>query len=417
MILPTIADLPTAKRRSIPMVLHHDACAVEKRQRRLLGRTALVPRVDLERFRFHAVIDWIEFRVCIGRNTQVQHVQNVLRRNLDRNSHIVAESKGPGDVFSVCTIKVQEPESLALINVIYEDIAETFGEAAESRITGIEVSIDAYSTKASYTDRISLLGALQRTLWCQRDIWSKPDSRPRMIFGGGKHEVVKLSPGPEMDGAGVSRSVPEGHRVPAVDGTMYLGAVHDPVMIRVMDKVIDRQHPSGTSLMLAEDRKRARVEVTLKGDELWALGLTSVRSLDGFRLATLQKRYFQFRLPTFSVRTTVAKAADALHNTKQEWRARTYLQAGVTGLFTMDAATDAQRSKMARGMRKTFRSLNLLQRRSWGGRRLEPPFVSWEQMNRKVHLALRDLEKRERTAWKKRSSPRNEGKGKQKKTA
>jgi hypothetical protein len=182
---------------------------------------------------------------------------------------------------------------------------------------------------------------------------------------------------------------------------MLLGAKDDDVMIRVMDKVMDRQRPDGTRVDLADNQKRVRIEVTVKGAELSALGITNIASLRKLKLITFQKRYFQFRLPTFSCRANPKTGADALSNMKEEWRARTYLRSGLTGLMAMDAATEAVRAKMRESVQKTLRSMNLSHERTWTERRLAAPFSSWKLLNRKVHLAFRDMEKREATAWKK----------------
>lgn len=80
---------------------------------------------------------------------------------------------------------------------------------------------------------------------------------------------------------------------------------------------------------------------------------------------------------------------------------QTYLRAGVTGLITMDMATASRQAKLKKGVWQTLRRLNLHQGRTWAGKRLTPPFVSWEAMNRTMHLALENLQKRENTAWRK----------------
>ena len=322
----------------------------------------------------------------------------MLRRFLDRDSHIAAEDKGPGDVFSTCTIKIQEPASLAQIAAIHKALVSSFGEAAGSRVTGIEVSIDATPKDPSDAARALLLGAMQRTIWTTRDIWSDRMSRPRTAFGRGDRQTITLSPAPEEDDTGLSRSVPDNHTIPAIDGTMYLGAKGDDVMIRLMDKVVDRQRPDGTRDVLADDRKRVRVEVTLKGKELEKVGITDITSLDRLNLTKFQKRYFQFMLPTFSRRGKPVTGVDALRNTQQEWRARTYLRSGVTGLMAMDAVSARHRKAMTPGMQKVLRRMNLTTARTWAGKRLAPPVISWAAMNRKVNVALRDLMKREKTA-------------------
>lgn len=409
MKLPTTAFLPTAKTPTIPLVLDHDVVALSKVQRRLSGRIALAPKIDLDSYRFRTLVDWIEFRIHLGRPSQTQHVQAVLRKFLARDSHIMPEDKGPGDVFAICTIKIQEPASLALVTKIHQSLVNTFGEATGSRVTGIEVSIDAFPRQPSDAARALLLGAMQRTIWTGRDIWSNPDSRPRMVFGRGKKSNYKLSPEPEKkelvkpqhnEPELLTRAVPFHHNIPAIDGTMYLGARADAIMIRIMDKVIDGQRPNGTFIVLHDDRKRVRAEVTLTGTELLALSLTDIGSLKAFRLSTLQKRYFQFRLPTFSQRLQTRTGADVAHNIKQTWRAQTYLRSGVTGLIAMDAETDRHMASLRRGALQMLRAMNLPTDKLKTKNRLAAPFYSWDSMNRKLHDAFADLEKREVTAWK-----------------
>lgn len=106
---------------------------------------------------------------------------------------------------------------------------------------------------------------------------------------------------------------------------------------------------------------------------------------------------FQFMLPTFSRRSRPATGVDILHNARQDWRARTYLRSGVTGLNTMDAASAKFRKTMKPDLRKMLRRMNRTTGRIWAGKRLAA-VVSWAAMNRKVNVALRDLMKREKTA-------------------
>ena len=148
MPIPLNAEMSFINSNAPRVVLRHRVVTLRNRQRRLRFRGALVPEVDLESYRFRAVIDWISFSVHFGRLTQVQHVQNLLRPILGRNSHIVPMDEGLGGVFSSCTIKVQEPPSLAVIAKICRALSSTFGEAAESRVTGIEASLDALPSQS-----------------------------------------------------------------------------------------------------------------------------------------------------------------------------------------------------------------------------------------------------------------------------
>lgn len=399
MNIPTISTLRSKKPTARSYRLHHELRPTDSTQRRLLDQKVLVPAINLDAYRFRAVIDWIEFRIHLGRVTQAQHVQQVLRKYLDRDSYIAPENLGEGKTFTTCSIRIQEPSSLALIATIHQDIAKTFGEAAGSRVTAIEVSVDAYPRQPSEEARATLLGALQRTIWTDRDIWSNPDSRPRMAFGRKKKQTVKLSPEPDMDGTDLSRMVPENHVVPFVDATMYLGAKDgDDVMIRIMDKVKDKQRPDGSFDALPDDRKRVRIEATLKGIALLSLGITDVPSLRRMKITSIKKRYFQFRLPTFA-QPKPTSAADVMHNTKEGWRARTFLRSGITALMAMDAASADYRQTLLPGLTKTLRARKSSVSRTSAGKRLAAAFVSWEGLNRKVDAAFQQLNKREETAW------------------
>lgn len=223
-----------------------------------------------------------------------------------------------------------------------------------------------------------------------------------MVFGRGKKETLKLSPGPEMDATIGSSSAPDNHQAPMIDATLYLGAREgDDVMIRIMDKVMDKQRPDGSFDALTGDQKRARIEVTLKGQELAELGLTDVPSVEGFEVTKIKKRYFQFRLPTFAWTQNPKRPIEALNNTREEWRARTFVNAGITGLMAMDASNTSIRKNMVPRVRATLKMMAGPHAPAGlkGSPRLAPAFSSWEKLNSKVDVAFQSLSKREKTAW------------------
>ncbi|WP_031323448.1 hypothetical protein [Rhodobacter capsulatus] len=401
MRLPTEALLLFAKKLADPLRLEHEVRVLTNTQRRLAGRVAMVPKVDLDAYRFQAVYDWIEVRFHFARPTQAQHVQRVLKQFLDRNSHIEPEDLGPGGVFTACTIKVQEPASMARITEIHAALKTSFGEASAARVTGLEISIDAYPVQPGDKDRAVLLGAMQRTIWTGRDIWSNKNSRPRAVFAKGETGVRKLLRAPTMRERDLSAVSPDAHEIPPIDATMYLGASDDDLMIRLMDKVIDTQRMDGSFTDLSEDRKRVRIEATLKGAELSAIGVTDIASLKALQASKLQKRTFQFKLPTFSARSQIRTGSDVLQNEKQRWRAKTWLRAGLVGLMAMDRASENFLETQKRDVAKAVRRIKGPRPRVFAGKRLADSFVAWEEMNRKVNVALTALEKREGTAWKK----------------
>lgn len=398
MLLPSDAQAPFLDPLLPTVRLAHTVIPAGMKQGRFANRVVLNPSIELGGYRFRAIIDWLEFEIHLGRGTQVQHVQNVLRRYLDRESFIAPMGKGPGEVFRACRIKVQEPRNFASVWAIHRALVDTFGEAAEARVTGLEVSVDAYPAVPSQSARMELLGAMQRTIWTDRDIWSNPDSRPRCAYGRGKGRTFKLSPSEDLDGTRGCRSQSEGHRMPLLDSTMYLGAKDDDVMIRLMHKVIDRQRPDGTSKVLAEEEKRVRVEVTLRGGELRALGVTDLLSLRDLKLTTMQGRYFQFRLPTFLSAHTCGSRFPAARHERETQRARAYLRAGVMSLTWMDKGIADNCFTIPPALLKTLRANNPTSGRA---RRqpIGPTLLAWSALCRKIHLALNDLQQREARAW------------------
>lgn len=405
MQLPTLCKLPTWGPSGRCLVLPHRVVATNRTQRRLKGRSVLTPDLDLSAYRFNVVFDWIEFEVHLGRTTQAQHVQSVLRRHLDRNSLITPIDPGPGATFTRCAIRIQDPLNMAFVAEIYRDLVGFYGEVEGSRVTAIEVSVDAYPRVPSDDARAQLLGAMQRTIWSGRDIWSDPDSRPRTVARRGEKAVVKLAPKPEEAGTKSCASNPHNHRSPFIDGTMYLGRQNGDFMIRVMDKVKDTQRPDGTVEHLTDERRRVRTEVTLRGGELLRLRITDVPSLRQLKVSALKKRFFQFRLPAFQVTSPVRKAREATRNFFEARRAQTYLTNGVIGLTAMDMALAECRRRdrpaQLAAQRKQLRTMGLTLRPRSRKPRLEPALVSWTEMNRRVDVAFRQLEDREETAWRK----------------
>lgn len=70
-------------------------------------------------------------------------------------------------------------------------------------------------------------------------------------------------------------------------------------MMRLMDKVIDRQdRDAGTFLALNDVEKRVRIEVTLQKSVLHGLGVKTLQDLKGFKFNKLHGDHFQFFLPT-----------------------------------------------------------------------------------------------------------------------
>lgn len=212
--------------------------------------------------------------------------------------------------------------------------------------------------------------------------------RPRFTGSRGKRGTRRtLSPRPEF------RLDTDQDTAPTIDATYYIGPKVARALWRVMDKVRDRQRPDlDFWLDLPEDQRRARLEVTLDRLELKGLGVVNLEGLLGFNFASLQKRYFQFMLPTFD--TSHAGYADRFWEKRRQQR---FLKTGVVGLQVMDEERrrllKAARPALVRRLRAKGEPLAPAPRSGIGR---NGTLVSYQDLNDRVAMALRKLLERER---------------------
>lgn len=408
MPFPTSAIL-TLRQSTTRYTLPHDLAPLTSTQARLKGRSVLTPAIDLDAYRFRAVVDWIEIECHFASVTQLRHVQTVLREYLDRNSFVKPLQAGDGQTFSRCKIKVQEPASLALVATICEALADRYGQVTAPVVKQIEMSVDAYPRDQKDATRALLLGAMQRTFWTDRDIWKNQHDRPRINADKLKQVTAKkkkrnmpyLAPKPSEKRDALSPANPQAFLAPFINSTMYVGARHAVIFHRIMDKVIDQQHQSGRFQKLTDAEKRVRIEVCLADWELEKVGITDVASLPTFRFTSLQKRFFQFKLPTFAV-TKSATARQAGMNHLEAMRAQTYLTSGILALGLFDRTMDLRRMKLWKKHAPRIAKLGRPMPKRPGDDRLAAPTISWAEMNRKVNVAFQKLDEREAIAWRQR---------------
>lgn len=387
-------QLPFRKVSRPPLQLRFAVEPVPGRQARFAGRDVLKPQIDLGNYRFAAVIDWIELVVVLDRGSQFQHLQTLLEPLVGRRPHVVPVDPGPGGVTKSFQIRVQEP-SIAGLQQVSDKLCGTYGLAAPPQISGIEISVDAYARNGEAEARELLLGVMQRTLHTGRDVWTNPDSRPRFSYGPGAPSFITPRPGTEKKTT--SPLVPEHYVAPALDGTMYVGARGEDLMIRLMDKVMDRQNrAAGTRHDLPEDKKRVRVEVTLTGLELERLKLRSLEELARFPFSTLQGEIFKFFLPTVP---RVLPGARTARNLAQEFietaRRDIFLKAGILGLIAHERERAAERQKHVPDLKQFLMSQGRTMSRLRTGTGETAHLLACAELNRKVSEALRGLQRRE----------------------
>lgn len=407
MPLPAIANLIYGKAKMPPMQLPFSLTDVARRQTRFIGKSKMTPEINLRDYRFVALVDFVVIGVVFARSTNAQTVQKVLRRFLPWDSWIEPLNEGPGGAASMFFITIQEPKSFAHLTVIYSALAQKFGEGADPMVSKIEFSVDAYPRIPSDAARAKLLGVMQRTIMPNFDFLTDPDNRPRSTIGkptGAKIDTNnrKLLP---LNRLGIRDphlwQKHEDHMAPFTDGTMYIGARDADIMIRLQDKLIDRQNrPAGTHVDLTESEKRVRIEVTLQGGALLKAGILALRDLKFFSFARLQGSFFQFMLPTFEARSSTGSSILAVtRHFVDPCRARAFLKSGMLGLQTMDVERRICREQMRARSRSDLRARGLTIRRQRSGSGRNFDYVAYDALNRSVATAFRHLQQREANAW------------------
>jgi hypothetical protein len=166
-------------------------------------------------------------------------------------------------------------------------------------------------------------------------------------------------------------------------------------MWRIMDKEVDRQnHHAGTATYLPEAEKRTRIEVTLETDEVRRLGIIFIDDLRRYRFEELQSTYFSFMMPTFRRGHTgmMRMVTDRL----EEDRRRKFLKTGMIGLREMDSALERRRAHHRPRLIEHLRGRNLkVKPEDRRGRGPSKTYVAYDELNKAVEAALRNLRERE----------------------
>ncbi len=407
MPLPTSAKLtPLDPARPIRELTFMESPVVS-RQARFQNRRMLIPEIDLRKYRLKAVVDYIVVRVFTHR-TQHQWIQQELRTVLPGDSWISAINPGAGEVADEFDMKIQEPGSTAVVAAAIEAVSKKRGERSAPRLREIEFSLDVYSRDGDDDEREKMVGILQRTYFAQTGRWQDDLDMPRTtaadIGRADSNPVTRyLTPkmGGKRDRSRTVRHDPDEFRSPFLEGTMYLGSKNKSGMIRIQNKVRDQQYPEkGTFNTLAGDQARARVEVTLKSCDLELLGLRQLRDLENFRYAKLQKKYFQFMLPTFAGENPEKKSANNLViSLDQQSRAAVFLQSGLLALLKRDEAWEDRKASERPQMKRVLRLHRRRMARNRAGSGSRSTMMSFDLLNKQVATAFRHLGEMDQRAW------------------
>ncbi len=313
-----------------PVVLSYRQTALGRSQARWVGRDVLLPDVALDSYTCSAVIDWIELDLQLKSVTQHQWLRDAIA-GFDLRVYIKPIDAGAGLESSHFTMKIQEPD-LEELRRILAAIDRRYGLVAEPVVIGLEVSIDFTPKAPSDEARVRMVGVLFRHLAPDTEVFATLDAMPRHAWGVGHRWARVQNIGLRSDPYSFAGN--DTTNSPGADTTSYFGSEESDDMVRVIDKVVDRQNTfADTREVLGEEDRRCRVEVALKRGKLAALGIRHIADVSRFKFATLQGTYFQFKLAT--VRRLDGRAGP-VSAYRERQRVQKFMQTGISGLAKMD---------------------------------------------------------------------------------
>lgn len=385
----------------------------QTRQARLVGRAALVPSLILSKFRVDAVIDWIDIVVQTEDDQQEVNVNGWVEEATEKSlsvKRITTQDESSRRLFSV---RIQEPEPNT-VKAIVAGINAHHRLRCTEGISASEVSVDWYPYSRRDSDGLLMTDLLARHVLPPKDIWMGRRGIPRCYGRKGRgtrgrrtdtppilgHPLPRLHHAPIVYvgielGAdpSLARTLdPHMHTQPAADGTVYYGSKEGPEMIRIMHKIMDQQNRvTGKQMDLGPGERRARIEVTLRGEALERVGLMHLRDLGGRPFECLRTRYFSFWLPTVPYHAGRADTvSDVLKGPLSRWEIEIFKRSGVVGLEAYQAGRHEIASRARSGLVDAGARRKARDRVGGGPRRFR---VDFEELNRRTSDALRRLSK------------------------
>lgn len=307
-------------------------------------------------------------------------------------------SKGPGHHFAIL---MQDPTPDSVTHIL-ETIRDTKGITGDVTLHLIEIAVDFYPKATDPEDRIfhreRIVGFLQRHHWTPYALFC-PDSlnAPRHIDGRqvfAERTKPKYLFSRKQGSASGSDSNIGNAEVRAriltskpgkpiyLNSTVWKGSKSSGAYVSIQHKIADRRNPEKkTMVMLPEDARRVRIEVTLSGNtSLKQQGLNTVNDLGSVSFRKLAKPFLSFKVGTIEPRQHLLEDA------------QTQLQS--RGVFALELRERARRTEERERMRATRQNLPRNTDREGLG------LDDWREMNDVVGRALDELGRRWRAfSW------------------
>ncbi|UVK40995.1 hypothetical protein LHFGNBLO_002535 [Mesorhizobium sp. AR10] len=348
----------------------------------------LEPHVDFNAYITTAVIDWVDlvFRTVLP--TQRRWIFAELEKAIGSRSFVWQNRDEDEVEYREFRVRFQEPEMKDLLAAELA-IKGRWELTQPTMVENLEISVDFRPKVPSDVSLARIFGVLVRSHIPGRDVISELSDRPRFTWGKGKgktaHILAAQKGKPHRNDELLLAT--DKDRPAVADASYYVGAKKASPSWRTMTKIMDQQNKAtGKRLILPENERRVRIEVTLSNTELRSIGIDTMASLMAFRFQTFQGLYFRFRLPTFVDVSVLPKDNHAAVSHLRESQRRTkFLNSGVVGLKAMDDARARQTGKLQESVDKNG---------TGSARRAttqQEPMVAYKALTDRVLMALRHL--------------------------
>lgn len=236
--------------------------------------------MNYKKFRFNAVIDWIELEIQTVNPTNFQTIKRHIERFGEKPPFVNAIDPGAGSAASQFRFKIQDPKNwqhvAAILNGVNDDIPLL---VASIKVKSIEVSVDAYSKNATYDELKKLTGRFYRYL-------TNPVSQNHRFSGKIEGDVEFICSHMDVEKfLALERNICIGNSKDDDSGFKKYKA--DDEYMQIYFKKTDN---GGTPITVSD--YRARIEIRLQGSKLPCSTLSEWRQ---FKFESLSP-YFNFRI-------------------------------------------------------------------------------------------------------------------------
>ena len=231
--------------------------------------------MNYKKFRFNAVIDWIELEIETVIPTNFQTI-----KRHGELCYVEAIDPGAGSAASQFRFKIHNPKTWQYVDAILNGINDdTPLLTASTLVKSIEVSVDAYSKSASREELLELTARFYRYL-------TNPVSQNHRFSGLKNKSIEKISYNQQVKALLDSgRNICIGNNRDGCKGTYKWKS--DDLYMQIYLKTTDNDGKE----KLIEEKQRARIEIRLQGT---ALPCKTLEEWRNFKFQSLAE-YFNFR--------------------------------------------------------------------------------------------------------------------------